>query len=1050
MAPAASASGESKLSSRGRELLNEARARGDATVTVLIASTEGQNQRVADAIAALGGTVRLRTNSISYIRAVVPATEVESLARNASIDVLDLDEIIPWEEVQPDGAINPTPQTPPGPSTPRDNPYMPIADTGAAQFTAANPAWDGRGIVVGVVDSGVTLDHPALQTTTTGERKIIDWVNYNDPLLGSDPSWVNMATQVSGSSFSHAGVTYTAPTAGDYRIGLFNERLALGEVGGDVNRDGNLSGSSGMFAVLWDMASNNVWVDTNQDASFADETAMTDYRVRYDIGVFGRNNATTAVSEEMKFVIQTDRENGFVNIGIPDSAHGSHVAGIVAANGMFGGAMSGAAPGAQIISVRACLFGGGCTAHALIEGMTWVIETARVDVVNMSIGGLPALNDGLNTRSVLYNRLITQYGVQMFISAGNSGPGLNSIGDPSVANRVMSVGSYISKATWQANYGSDSSFDDNLHSFTSRGPSEAGDFKPQIVAPGSAISTVPMWQTGGPVGGTYELPPGYAMFNGTSMASPQAAGAAALLLSAAQQSGVVARPPMLRQAMISSARFLDPDRYQAVDQGNGLINVGAAWDLLKQDIMPVTIRSFVPVNSVLSPLIGLSSPRPLPDRLPPSTGVGIYDREGVQAGTPYSRTYTFIRTDGAPGAITYNLSWVGNNGVFSAPRSITLPRNRAVTFNVNINPTSAGLHSAILNVDDPRTTGIDYQTMNTVVAADDLTAANNYSVTKTGSVGRNQILRYFVRVPAGTPAFKVDFSGPGATSGTGQARFLRYSPWGVPIDSTSSLSCYSPVVASCSTGSPLSRVVSNPIPGVWEVTVDARRTSDVADAPFRLSMSILGATVAPASDTIATAQVGVPIARSYTLSNRFGSFSGRAAGTALGSAQRGVFSTTTGAIQEYQVVVPSGSTSLRATIGNPSDAGADLDLFVYNCTSGACVLAGQGTGSTSEETVTIANPAAGNWLIRVDGYAVPSGNTTYNYLDVVANPAFGSISLTDANALREAGASWIVAAIVTANTAPASGRVLLGNVQVRTDSNVLIGSNEVIIESVTP
>ena len=39
---------------------------------------------------------------------------------------------------------------------------------------------------------------------------------------------------------------------------------------------------------------------------------------------------------------------------------------------------------------------------------------------------------------------------------------------------------------------------------------------------------------------------------------------------------------------------------------------------------------------------------------------------------------------------------------------------------------------------------------------------------------------------------------------------------------------------------------------------------------------------------------------------------------------------------------------------------------------------------------------------------------------------------------------------VTANAAPAAGRVLLGNVQVRTDTNVLIGSGDVIVQSVTP
>jgi hypothetical protein len=39
---------------------------------------------------------------------------------------------------------------------------------------------------------------------------------------------------------------------------------------------------------------------------------------------------------------------------------------------------------------------------------------------------------------------------------------------------------------------------------------------------------------------------------------------------------------------------------------------------------------------------------------------------------------------------------------------------------------------------------------------------------------------------------------------------------------------------------------------------------------------------------------------------------------------------------------------------------------------------------------------------------------------------------------------------VTANAAAGAGRVLLGNVQVRTDTNVLIGSGDVIVEAVTP
>src|SRR5262249_37170413 len=129
---------------------------------------------------------------------------------------------------------------------------------------------------------------------------------------------------------------------------------------------------------------------------------------------------------------------------------------------------------------------------------------------------------------------------------------------------------------------------------------------------------------------------------------------------------------------------------------------------------------------------------------------------------------------------------------------------------------------------------------------------------------------------------------------------------------------------------------------------------------------------------------------------------------------------------------------------------ADLDLFVFNCTSGSCVLAGQSADGDSEESVTIANPAAGTWVVLIDGFAVPSGTTTYNYVDVFSNTAFGSVGVTDSNALRPAGTSWVVPGSVTAGAAPASGRVLLGNVQVRTNTNVLIGSGDVVVQSVTP
>ena len=1027
------------LSKHNRELLAQARAEGKDTVTVLIAAKRGQSRTTTTAVGAVGGTVRVLDSDIDYVRAIVPIDSVEALAANATIQALDLDEIIPLEDPREglDGSVAPTPQTPPSASTPQNNPYMPIGDIGATQFMAANPTYDGRGVTVGIVDSGVTLDHPALQTTTTGERKITDWVTYTHPTDDDDPTWVLMADQVSGASFFYKDVSYTAPANASYRIGLFNERDARlgGEVGSDVNRDRNPAGSKGIFALLWDTASNNVYVDTNQNNSFADEAAMTDYRVRNDIGYFGTDNPATAVAERMPFVVQTDGKNKFVNIGIVSGAHGSHVAGIVAANGMFGGAMTGAAPGAKLVSVRVCLFISGCTAHALIEGMTWVAKQGNVDVINMSIGGLPALNDGNNARAVLYDRLIEQYNVQMFISAGNSGSGMNTVGDPSVASKVMSVGSYITKDTWQKNYGSNSTFADHMHGFSSRGPREDGGFKPQIVAPGSAISTVPVWQPGGPVVGIYALPPGYAMFNGTSMASPQAAGGAALLVSAAKQAGVQKQPVQLRQAINSSARFnglSDLNRYGAYEIGNGLMDVGAAWNLLKTNIKTANITSSVPVNSALSAFLAT-----------PGVGVGIYDREGVTAGQSFSREYTFTRTSSGSKTVTYNISWVGNDGTFNSSGSISLAANKPTPFTVSINPATSGAHSAILNLDDPATTGIDYQTLNTVVAADQFTPANNYTVTKSGTIGRNQTTSFFFTVPVGTPAFKVDMVAGGTAAGAGQVRFLRFHPYGVGFDSNASTSCYNPAVASAC-GSPTSRTAANPQAGVWEVTVEARRTSDVDNAPFTLTASILGASVSPNPDVIASATIGVPIARSYTLTNLFGAFTGRAVGTTLGSAKRGVESIANQGVTQFDVDVAAGSTSLRATIGGTSDAAADLDLYILR--NGSVV--GQSADGDSEESVTIANPAAGTYTIRIEGYAVPAGTTTYNYIDVFTNAAFGSVSLTDANTLRAAGSSWTVPGSVTANAAPAAGRVLLGSVRVATDTNIVVGSGDVVVQNV--
>jgi hypothetical protein len=1061
-----------KLGKHDRGLIARAEAAGRENVTLLLATKEGQTEAAANAIESAGGEVAYRDNEVGYLRVEMPLDRVEAVERIDSIEAADVDEVLQIPDPRPQGiAPIPIPQPPPGADTPNDNPYMPIRDIGASQFLAENPTWDGRGVTIGVLDTGIDLEHPSLQRTSTNERKIVDWVTGTNPLepVASlrDPTWIHMATQVTAENFQFTvgGVTYRAPRRnGAFNFGTFNEADPLfgGEYsvlptpGGDLNRDGD---ESDVFPILQD--GNQVWVDTNQNRSFDDEEGLRPYRRNFDVDFFGQDNPGTPIRERVPFVVQIEQvtvggaERTYVNIGIVSGAHGSHVAGIAAGHALFGGPMSGAAPGAKLVSVRACLFVTGCTSHALTEGMIYAVRRANVDVVNMSIGGLPALNDGNNARCELYNRLIERQGVQFFFSQGNSGPGVNTAGDPAVCTKVMAVGAYISRETYARNYGVDEPYaipyEDNLLYFSSRGPREDGGFKPQILATGAAISTTPLWQPGSPVPGTYPLPPGYSMFNGTSMSAPQATGGAALLISAAKATGLRQyEPPKLRQAINSSARWIEEgDRYVAYDQGNGLMNVPAAWELLRQRIEPVEIQAAVPVATVLGAFLQ-----------PANTGTGIYDREGVTPGVSYIRTYTLTRTTGSNQPITYNLSWVGNDGTFSTAGSVSLDRNRPASLNVHINPT-VGSHSAILNFDDPSTPGIEFQTMNTVIAPYTFGADNNYSVEVTGEAGRGQQLHYFFRIPAGTPAFKVDFSGPSEEPGTGQARFLRWRPDGLPNDDNSVSSCYlppQPPVNPCNPSppnpaewgnNPSSRTVLNPMAGVWEVTVDARRTSDADFAPFQLTATVLGASISPNPDIIESATIGEPIEREYTISNLFGAFTGRAAGTDLGSARLGRFTIAHHETQEYDTTIPAGATRFRATIGNPSDPAADLDLFVFRCTP-TCVLVAQSADGDSEESVTINNPAAGLWKVVVDGFDVPAGTTQYDYVDVFHKvPPFGTITVDDADALRPAGSTWTVTATILVNEAPAEGRVLLGNIEVRTDENLVIGSSNVIIQDVS-
>jgi len=1036
--PAASSQAQStrpsKLDKESRGRLVGAVVNGDSSVMVLIATAEGTSSSVAAALVSLGASIRYHDADLGYIRAAVPTARVDAATKLPNILAAEIDFVVDVPPVVPDAGT--TEAAPPTALTPQQNPYMPTKDIGAPQFVAANPTFDGRGITIGIVDSGVDLHHPGLQTTSTGARKITDWVTGTHPVDDADPTWVTMATTVtvSGGAFTvgsgASALTYTGAPDGTFKYGAFSE-ASLGATseygiacGADLDRDGTCGER---FAVLW--AGDTVWVDTNGDRSFADAAPMRAYKQAFDIGYFGTDNPATGVREAVPFVVEVSAAYNKVSLGIVSGAHGSHVAGIAAGNNIFGGDADGAAPGANIKSLRACMFVSGCTAHALFEGMIRIVKEMKVDVVNMSIGGLPSLNDGNNPRAILYNSLIDKHGVQLFISAGNSGPGANTVGDPSVATKVMSIGAHWTKESVDANYGAIVPSAEALHDFSSRGPREDGGLKPQVVAPGNAVSSIPTWQNGSCLT-TPNCGPGYAMFNGTSMASPQAAGAAALLLSAAKQTEHGHKPAQLRKALISSARFIPG--YGAYEQGHGLIRVGAAWDLLRGDLKTEEISSSITTNSLLSPFLQ-----------PANTGTGFYDRENVFTGQSITRTYTFSRTDGGQG--TYDVRWIGDTAAFSSASRITVTKQGSATLAVTFNAQAApGAYSALLVLDDPKTAGIEYSTLNTVLVGAKLDATNGYSATLSGTAKRfeaNQPKQFF-QVPVGATAMKSSFT----ITNNGRMRWFRMHPYGVSID-PSTTGFFNGVSTQTRT------TQTSPLAGQWEIASAASRTSIPETATFTTKVTAYKVTLVPTSWTQEPTVVGTAYTKSFTARNEFAAGSMIATGSPLASTREVNPSIASGgAPQEYPITVPTGTTNLTVTIGNASDLGADLDLYVYDCTSGTCVLAGSGTGSTANERVSVTNPAPGAWKAVVDPYAVPSGSTTYTYSDAFANAAYGTVTTNDVLTLRASGATWSFTATAKANVAVEAGRFFRGSVNVRLDSasGAILSTAIVELRGVTP
>ncbi len=453
-------------------------------------------------------------------------------------------------------------------------PHLDRTSIRADRFTRDHPAWDGRGVVVAVVDSGVDIGVAGLQRTTAGEVKVVgarDFTGQGDVAL-SAPEWrAGEAFHPDGWRLAGAAAMGLVPGDEDVLLGAIEESAFAGSSVQDLNRDGD---RDDRWAVLCRREEDR-WtlrVDLDADGDLAEELPLGDYGDSQQGFSLPGDPLTTGQEATPLLLAPTIlwRER-VLSLHFDDGGHGTHVAGIAAGHAIGGvDGADGVAPGAQVLSLKIGhneLPGGatvtGSMRKAFEYGARWSEEHGVPVVFNLSYGIASGLEGDAEMERFLDELLVRHPRLVVVTSAGNEGPGISTVGIPGAGQSVIAVGSYFTEELAQNLRGRDIATD-RVVFYSSRGGEVD---KPDVVAPGLAFSTIARWDDG-PVK------------SGTSMASPEVAGACALLLSAAHAEGLAPTWADVRRALWGSANPVPG--YGVLDQGYGLIDVPDAWGALQQ------------------------------------------------------------------------------------------------------------------------------------------------------------------------------------------------------------------------------------------------------------------------------------------------------------------------------------------------------------------------------------------------------------------------------------------------------------------------------------
>jgi serine protease AprX len=278
------------------------------------------------------------------------------------------------------------------------------------------------------------------------------------------------------------------------------------------------------------------------------------------------------------------------------AGHGTHLAGVIAANGR---SFRGVAPNARLVDIRVLDVNGTGTLRNVVAGFDWLLKNRkalRIGVLNLSLGTLQTRSYHADLLAALAEAAWFS-GVTVVAAAGNDGPLPGGIAMPGADPFVITVGSFDDQGALDREAFRQSAF-------SSRGPTLDGFTKPEVLAPGRRVlslrangSTLDLAKPAAALAAAIdeqnrgnnndEQSDLYVRMSGTSVSSAMVAGVAALVLAYHTDY----RPTKVKGAVVGSAYRIFGSVTPAVDAHRALnaTSPGVNRGLLPSKLLVATL-----------------------------------------------------------------------------------------------------------------------------------------------------------------------------------------------------------------------------------------------------------------------------------------------------------------------------------------------------------------------------------------------------------------------------------------------------------------------------